>query len=61
MNRIEVLIKADGSLEIKAVGYRGKSCEAATAFLKNVGNITERQHTSDYFLPEEERNVIKNG
>lgn len=49
MKSIVVTIDEDGNTEIKAVGYRGSSCEKATAELeKALGKVGKRTKTPEY-------------
>jgi hypothetical protein len=47
----------DGKVEIKAEGFVGGACEAATKAFEEVlgGNITDKKRTADYYRREEVR------
>ena len=48
--RIEVIIKPDGTVEESVSGVNGPDCEALTeAFEKALGIVTEREKKADYF------------
>lgn len=47
---IEIIIDGDGNPTITASGYKGKTCEEATAiFEKALGVTTSKKHTNEYF------------
>ncbi len=49
MKTIEVIVRADGSLKIDAVGFQGSDCEKATAFLeKALGQAKAKQKKPEY-------------
>ena len=51
MKRIEVIVHPSGKLEVDAVGYRGASCEQATAFLEQaLGEVQRKQRKPEYQL-----------
>jgi hypothetical protein len=48
---IHVLIEADGSVKIDALGFAGADCEQATAFLeKALGTVQQKRRKPEYFL-----------
>jgi hypothetical protein len=50
----EIAIAKDGTVDVKIRGYKGKSCsEAVKLFEQIVGEICERQNTSELYEPEE--------
>ena len=46
---IEVIVNADGSLVVDAVGFKGPDCEKATRFLEEaLGRIATKQRKPAY-------------
>ena len=46
---IEIIVNADGSLVIDAVGFKGPACEKATRFLEEaLGRIAGKQRKPAY-------------
>ena len=46
---IEIIVQADGSLKIEAVGFQGADCEQATAFLDEaLGAVQDRKRKPEY-------------
>ncbi len=41
--------KETGEVEIEALGFKGKSCAEATAFLKSLGATTEFKQKAEWF------------
>ena len=53
---IEVIVNADGSLAVDAIGFKGPDCEKATRFLEEaLGRIASKQRKPAY----NERNQTK--
>ena len=51
MKRLEVIVHPSGELEVDAVGFRGASCEQATAFLEQaLGTVQRKQRKPEYQL-----------
>ncbi len=51
----EITIGKDGTVDVHIHGYKGKSCsEAVKLFEQIVGEIRERQNTSELYEPEEQ-------
>lgn len=49
-----ITIGSDGSVEVHAKGYKGRSCtEAVKLFEKIVGEIKAEQKTNEFYEPEE--------
>ncbi len=49
----EVVIGEDGEIQIAVKGVKGKKCMAFTEFLeKELGQVADREHTAEYFMPE---------
>ena len=47
---IEVIVTADGSLKIDAVGFKGADCEKATVFLERaLGKVSGKQKKPEYY------------
>jgi hypothetical protein len=50
MKTIEIIVKKDGTIAIEAIGFQGKSCEAATqAFEQVLGTLDDRKKKPEYF------------
>ncbi len=50
---IEVVIHPDGSVTVEAFGYRGSSCEEATAFLEQaLGVAVSKKRKPEYYQKE---------
>ncbi|WP_079912061.1 DUF2997 domain-containing protein [Paenibacillus sp. 32352] len=50
MKSIEIIVKKDGTLSIEAIGFQGKSCEAATQALEKALGMTEqRKKKPEYY------------
>ena len=48
--QIEYVIKPDGTVEERVSGIDGPDCEKVTeAIEKALGEVVEREHTSDYY------------
>ena len=61
MKRIGIIVKPDGTLEVRAQGYRGKSCEEATRkIIAALGEESQHTRLSEYYLPEVEQERVKN-
>ncbi len=51
----EITIAKDGTVDVNIRGYKGKSCsEAVRLFEQIVGEIRERQNSSELYEPEEQ-------
>jgi len=62
MKRIEITVKPDGTMEVKAQGYKGKSCEEATRkIIAALGEENQHTRSAEYYLPEIEQERVKNG
>ena len=52
---LEIVIGADGNVQVHVQGYKGKSCLEAARFLEElIGRTESRQLTSEYYEPDEE-------
>jgi hypothetical protein len=50
MRKIELKIdKRTGEIRIEALGFKGKSCAEATAFLKSLGETKDFQQKAEWF------------
>ena len=47
--RVEIILGKDGSVRVEAFGFKGGSCEEATAFLDNLFGNGKRTHKSSYY------------
>ena len=51
----EITIGADGTVEVKIEGYKGKRClEAMKIFQEIVGGVRSQTLTHEYYAPEED-------
>ena len=54
-HEFDITIAADGSVELHVKGMKGKSClEAVKLFEQIVGELKSREHTSEFYEPEEQ-------
>jgi len=59
---IVITIGPDGEVQIQVEGVSGASCIDFTKFLEEeLGDVTERTHTSEYYQEEEEGAKIELG
>jgi hypothetical protein len=63
MNRsIEIIIAADGTVTIDAVGFKGADCEQATKFLEQALGLTaEKRRKPEYHQANRHQNQQKLG
>lgn len=48
--KVEITLGKDGSVRIEAFGFKGGSCEEATAFLENLfGKPEKKEYKSSYY------------
>jgi hypothetical protein len=52
---LEITIDADGKLTCEVKGVKGKECTNITAWLDELGEVTEDRHTQDYFKSPDQR------
>jgi hypothetical protein len=53
---LEITIDSKGDVSIKVKGVKGKGCIDASKFLEEaLGDVKEREYTSEYYEPEEAR------
>lgn len=46
---IEISIDNEGNISYTVKGMKGKDCEKETKFLDDIGDVTERKYTSEYY------------
>lgn len=64
MEKIEVVIKKDGSVEYTVKGVKGKGCKDLTKFIDKLsdGQVNETKNTTEFYeQPKTDRETIKNG
>lgn len=63
MKAITVTVSPEGEVEIKAVGYRGASCEKATAALERAlgGTVTKKTRTPEYYQAQDQQQKAGQG
>jgi len=50
MPRIEIILSPDGGVSVDAQGFKGKSCEEATAFIeKTLGEAKNYRKKPEYY------------
>lgn len=49
MSKIEITIDLDGSVTVDAVGFKGKSCQEATAFLDSLGKVASDVKKPEFY------------
>lgn len=60
MKQIEIVIAADGQVQIEAIGFKGNACEKATAAIEAaLGVETSKKKKPEYYQREEKRQQIK--
>lgn len=47
--KVVITCGKDGSVRVEAEGFKGGSCEEATAFLDNLFGVEKREHKSEYY------------
>ena len=47
--KVEITFGNDGSVRVEAFGFKGASCEEATAFLDTLFEIKKRNHKDSYY------------
>jgi hypothetical protein len=48
--KVEILLGKDGSVRVEAFGFKGESCEEATAFLDKIfGKAKKLEHKDSYY------------
>jgi len=47
--KVQIVLGKDGSIKVEASGFKGTSCEEATAFLDKIFAVDKRKHKSSYY------------
>lgn len=58
---IEVLIKPDGSTEVKVSGVSGAGCTDASKFLEKLGKVEKDVPTAEMYEPPQDQGVKQHG
>ena len=63
MEKIDVIIKKDGSIEYTVKGVKGKSCKDLTKFIDKLSDaVKETKNTSEFYeQPKTGNETVKNG
>lgn len=57
--KVEITVGKDGSVRVEAFGFKGASCEEATAFLDNLfGKASKIDHKDSYYEEEVKDNLV---
>lgn len=60
--KIEIVLGKDGSVRVEALGFKGETCEEATAFLDKIfGKAEKRSHKDSYYEEVEEKDRLIDG
>ena len=51
-HELEIEIGADGKVEVKVKGAKGKSCLEYVQLFNTMGKVTDQQPTGEYYEPE---------
>lgn len=51
---VKIILGKDGSIKVEAFGFKGSSCEEATAFLKNLYGEADIIHKASFWEQEEQ-------
>ena len=58
--KVDVIINADGTVELDAHGFKGKGCKAVTdALTRGLGDKTDEGKKPDYFCPEPSKSTVQ--
>ena len=58
MKQIRVIVRPDGTTEVVAEGFTGRSCRQATRFLREaLGQCVRERLTREFYLTQENRQV----
>lgn len=60
-HQITISIKPDGSLSSEVSGIAGTKCTTLSAWVNQLGQVTEDKHTEDYYKPDEQAIIQPNG
>ena len=55
MQKINIKIKKDATLEYEVKGVKGKGCTDVTKFIDKLGKVTEQKKTAEYHQVDTER------
>lgn len=59
---VKITLGKDGSVRVEASGFKGESCEEATAFLDKIfGKAEKRTHKDSYYEEVEEKDKLIDG
>lgn len=47
--QVKILLGKDGSIKVEAQGFKGGTCEDATAFLDDLFGVSKRDYKSSYY------------
>lgn len=62
MKAVIVTVETDGTIEIKATGFRGSACEKATAQIeKALGTVTKKTRTPEFYQGQEQQQKAGQG
>jgi hypothetical protein len=46
---VKIVLGKDGSVKVEASGFKGGTCEDATAFLDKIFAVDKRKHKASYY------------
>jgi hypothetical protein len=56
--RIEIVFKKDGTVQMESIGFKGAQCSAATKALRELlGTVKSDQPTPEFYQTEDEEHV----
>ena len=58
MKKVEIILGKDGSIKTEAFGFKGSTCEEATAFIDELFGYGERNHKPEYFESDEITGIL---
>lgn len=62
MEKIDIIIKADASIEYSVSGIKGKSCQDVTKFIDELsGKVLENTKTQEYHEREQKERLTTRG
>lgn len=56
-HEMEIEITPSGKIEVTVKGAKGKKCMDYVQIFQSIGKITEEQHTSEFYEPEQTVNL----